>query len=188
MNRDKQKKATGLKILLAAKQLFKEQGYEATSTRQIAVCAGVATGTVFTHFKDKHELIKSLFFSELEAVLTQHKPDNEQGALKYFSQQTLCLYQFYEKDRSLAKAFLKNALFEQSYFEGQLNQFVQLLCDLLKTDLPDSSVQQREVTAKAWMGFYFMTLLSGLGSANTTAKQWHQSLIEQCQTLLLMTK
>ncbi|MGO3799348.1 MAG: TetR/AcrR family transcriptional regulator, partial [Vibrio casei] len=40
-------------ILNAAWALFAENGYEMTTTRQIARQAGVADGTVFSHFSTK---------------------------------------------------------------------------------------------------------------------------------------
>ncbi len=47
-------------ILEAAERLFAERGYSATSTAAIAAEAGVATGTVFTHFADKATLLSAL--------------------------------------------------------------------------------------------------------------------------------
>jgi AcrR family transcriptional regulator len=44
-------------ILRAAKQLFAKQGYDGTSTAEIAKRAGVAHGTVFHHFKTKENLL-----------------------------------------------------------------------------------------------------------------------------------
>ena len=47
-------------ILAAAEHLFAERGYSATSTAAIAARAGVAAGTVFTHFADKATLLAAL--------------------------------------------------------------------------------------------------------------------------------
>ena len=47
-------------ILAAAETLFAERGYSATSTAAIAAGAGVASGTVFTHFADKATLLAAL--------------------------------------------------------------------------------------------------------------------------------
>jgi AcrR family transcriptional regulator len=47
-------------ILKTALELFTEQGYSATTTKQIAQKSGVAEGLIFYYFKDKNELLKSL--------------------------------------------------------------------------------------------------------------------------------
>lgn len=47
------------RILAAARQLFTQQGYQATTTRQISVQANVAEPTVFRHFGSKVELFEA---------------------------------------------------------------------------------------------------------------------------------
>jgi len=188
MNRDQQKKATALKIIASAKQLFSEQGYDATSTRQIASHAGVGVGTVFAHFKDKHQLTKVLFFTELEKQLAQGSINTEQGALVFFEQQSKQLYQFYDKDRELAKAFLQNALFEADFFGEQLDGFIAMLAQLLQLDLPNKNEAQRLAVARAFMGYYFDELLKGLADSASQVNNWHLNLMKQCDTLLTMVK
>ena len=48
--RDDQKAATREKVLVAARDLFNEVGYEETTIRAIAERAGVSVGSVFTTF------------------------------------------------------------------------------------------------------------------------------------------
>ncbi|WP_144210524.1 TetR/AcrR family transcriptional regulator [Shewanella donghaensis] len=50
-------------ILDSALHLFVEQGFHGTSTASIAKHAGVATGTLFHHFKSKDDLLNHLFIS-----------------------------------------------------------------------------------------------------------------------------
>lgn len=59
-SRDRQKLATRARLLDAALVLFTEQGFEATTVRQIAARAGVAVGSVFVHFSSKAELLLEL--------------------------------------------------------------------------------------------------------------------------------
>jgi AcrR family transcriptional regulator len=51
------------KILVSAKTLFAEKGYDGATIREIASAAGFSTGAVFTNFADKSDL-----FSEVIAV------------------------------------------------------------------------------------------------------------------------
>ena len=67
------------KILKTAMRLFVENGIQSTATALIAKEAGVATGTLFHHFKNKEELVHELYhsiFSSLSAYQKEHlSPD-----------------------------------------------------------------------------------------------------------------
>ena len=55
-------------ILLAASQLFAEEGFHTTSTRKVATAAGVSEGTLFHYFNTKHILLQAIldeFYAEL---------------------------------------------------------------------------------------------------------------------------
>jgi AcrR family transcriptional regulator len=52
----KVKEQTQAAILTAARRLFLKHGLEATSTRDIAKAAKIATGTLFNYFATKHDL------------------------------------------------------------------------------------------------------------------------------------
>jgi AcrR family transcriptional regulator len=47
-----------------AYQLFLEQGYSATSMRQIANCAGIALGGIYNHFGSKDEIFEAIIHSK----------------------------------------------------------------------------------------------------------------------------
>ncbi len=187
MTRNEQKKATALKIIASAKELFYTKGYDAVSTRQIAEHAGVGVGTVFSHFKDKHQLTKTLFFSELENQLLHEKAILDQGGLVFFSTQTKGLFRFYDKNRALAKAFLQNAMFEREFFSEQLEDFILMTARLLILERPKLSEQQRTIISRAWIGFYFNELLAGLSTPQSSIDTWHDNLINQCKELLSIT-
>lgn len=54
------KAATRQKILDTARRLFADNGFQATTTRDIAVAAGIATGTLFNYFQTKEAIIACL--------------------------------------------------------------------------------------------------------------------------------
>jgi AcrR family transcriptional regulator len=54
------KAATRMKILEASRRLFAEQGYEATTTRDVAAAAGIASGTLFNYFATKEAIVACL--------------------------------------------------------------------------------------------------------------------------------
>src|SRR4051812_4473354 len=47
-------------ILTAMRQLIAEQGYERTTTAQIARCAGISEGTIYNYFSSKGAIVKAL--------------------------------------------------------------------------------------------------------------------------------
>src|SRR5687768_6850607 len=47
-------------VVEAAARVFEEQGYEATTTDQVAVVAGVSVGSLYQYFADKDSLLTAL--------------------------------------------------------------------------------------------------------------------------------
>jgi AcrR family transcriptional regulator len=62
--RDRNKEKTKEKILAAALELFRKNGLDGTTTKQISQKAGIAEGTLFNYFKTKEDL--ALFFFQKE--------------------------------------------------------------------------------------------------------------------------
>lgn len=58
-------------ILKAALSLFAEQGFDATSSSQIAKRAGVAVGSVYQHFHNKRELLMAVLTPLTRSVFSQ---------------------------------------------------------------------------------------------------------------------
>lgn len=54
------KAATRQRILKVAQELFASQGFDATTTRDIAKGAGIAAGTMFNYFSSKEAVVGSL--------------------------------------------------------------------------------------------------------------------------------
>jgi AcrR family transcriptional regulator len=54
------KAATRERIMEAAKQLFAAKGFEASTTRDIADAAGIASGTLFNYFATKEDILATL--------------------------------------------------------------------------------------------------------------------------------
>jgi AcrR family transcriptional regulator len=64
------------KILQTALELFTEQGFKATTTKEIALKSGVAEGLIFYYFKDKNELLNHLI-REFSFIGSMHKEMKE---------------------------------------------------------------------------------------------------------------
>ena len=65
------------RLLETALFLFRKQGYEATSTREIAEEVGVSKANIYHHFRTKNGLLHALLdplFEEVEALLDRNQP------------------------------------------------------------------------------------------------------------------
>jgi AcrR family transcriptional regulator len=60
-------------ILQTAMKLFIKKGIHSTSTASIAKKSGVATGTLFHHFKTKEELVNELYTLIFDSLIKYHK-------------------------------------------------------------------------------------------------------------------
>lgn len=58
------------RILAAAQRLFARQGFEKTTTRQLAEAAGIAEGTLFRHFENKKAILVAVVTQGWSELLT----------------------------------------------------------------------------------------------------------------------
>jgi len=102
---------TGHKILEAALNLFRTEGFEETTMREIAAAAGVATGAAYYYYPSKDAIVLAFYErscvemqSRIEAAVAQ-APDNLEGRLKALIQAKLDYFAPY---RGVLRALLKN--------------------------------------------------------------------------------
>src|SRR6516165_5376525 len=62
------KAATRQRIVEAARQLFAANGFDASTTRDIADAAGIASGTLFNYFETKEAILALLAVESLVAA------------------------------------------------------------------------------------------------------------------------
>ena len=66
--RQRSRQANQDKIIMAARELFAELGYEAATLRQIAAAARLGLGTLFNYISDKRDLIYLIFNQEMDQL------------------------------------------------------------------------------------------------------------------------
>jgi AcrR family transcriptional regulator len=66
--RERSKRERRARIEAAARRIFREKGFEAATTREIAALAGVGTGTLFVYARDKRELLRMVYRDQLEEL------------------------------------------------------------------------------------------------------------------------
>jgi AcrR family transcriptional regulator len=76
MNQEERSQRSRAQVLNAALELFSHRGYRATSMRDIAAKAGVSTGNVYHHFKDKETIFLALLDQYWRAIEDPDFPTN----------------------------------------------------------------------------------------------------------------
>ena len=76
MNQEERSLRSRTQVMDAALALFSHQGYRATSMRDIAAKAGVSTGNVYHHFKDKETIFRELLDQYWRAMADPEFPVN----------------------------------------------------------------------------------------------------------------
>jgi AcrR family transcriptional regulator len=83
------KAATRQRILEAAAQLFAAKGFEASTTRDIADAAGIASGTLFNYFATKEVILASLAAEALAGA--DREPAGDTAATGSFEEDLFAL-------------------------------------------------------------------------------------------------
>lgn len=74
-----EKNATRKRIIDSAVALFRSEGFDATTTRDIARAAEIATGTLFNYFETKEALVAALAAEALSRAHETWKEDSGRG-------------------------------------------------------------------------------------------------------------
>ncbi|MGJ3253714.1 MAG: TetR/AcrR family transcriptional regulator [Elainellaceae cyanobacterium] len=78
---------TQARILKAAQRLFARQGYDGTTTRELAHAAGIAEGTLFRHFENKKAILVEVVTQGWVEILTDLLTElSEMGSYKAIDQ------------------------------------------------------------------------------------------------------
>ncbi len=73
--------ATRQRIIATATALFQSQGWQNTTTRNIASAAGIATGTLFNYFPTKEAIAAALISDAFQTAASQFSADREGRSL-----------------------------------------------------------------------------------------------------------
>lgn len=114
--RERSKADKERRIHEAALALFREKGFESTTTKEIAERADIATGTLFLYVKDKHELLFWVWRERIAKTLEAAGKKLPKGGgivdgwLHYFQ----ALFKLYAEDEALARHFVREQMFRAS--------------------------------------------------------------------------
>lgn len=113
--RERNKRDKRARIVRAATELFGEQGFEATTGRQICQRAGIATGTLFLYVRDKRELLYLIFRPRAEAVFARVPTGLREGESVVDGLMALFgpFMRMYGREPALARIFVRELLFRE---------------------------------------------------------------------------
>lgn len=137
--RERNKQEKRQRIQRAARQLFTQKGFAATTMREVAELAQVGSGTLFLYAKDKLDLLQLVYYEVLAETIEQafrNLPAEGEliETLVYLFQQFFQLYQQHpENARAYVKAIfmpVQGQMYGPQTFQ-QITDFQQRLADLL---------------------------------------------------------
>ena len=111
--RERNKRDKRERIRTAARALFAERGFEATTARDICDRAGIGTGTLFLYVKDKRELLFLAFEEDARAIFAEARAASARQRelvdqlMAYFGR----FIAYYARDAEHAKAVVQELFF-----------------------------------------------------------------------------
>lgn len=147
---------TKAKILEEAEKLFSEKGYDAASIGAISKAAGINKATIYYHFKDKQEIIQSLFSNiviELKHQL-QTKTKNETAIVDKIKAQI----NFLRSKRQIISIMLMESL-----KQGVENNFLfKTMNEVIKKDILEVFPEKKDLDKEKRDQFYVHEFFTGL--------------------------
>lgn len=125
----------------AAISLFAEKGFANTSTKEIAVRANVAEGTIFKHYKTKDNLLLNILLKFIKVLIPVMKKDiakklssqpfeTVEDFIRYFIKNRI---QFVQENQDIMRIFVKELVYNdslrQNLMTGYFDDLVQLFYD-----------------------------------------------------------
>lgn len=166
--REASKTQTRQLILGTAQKLLLEMGVEKCTMRAIAKEAGVSPASVVVHFKNKTALLEASLYEDIENTLSMayfSMPENG-DLLNRLMHIPAAMYAFYDSNRSLYRALIRNTVFEPEdenpLLTQQMNDYLFFLCELIENEKMQGSVRSdidAHITASSLASLYFGILI-----------------------------
>ena len=169
LSRQAQKAETRAAILAAARALFAERGFEATTLKAVASRAGVAVGTVFVHVPDKAALLTEALHDDLARVLAEAGADLPTAPRDQILHLAGALYRYYAINPALSAVLVKESLMaplaEGSHSDAVLRGFLGQVAGALVGGGMLRPGTSPITGATAFFALYVVVLLGGLRAA-----------------------
>jgi AcrR family transcriptional regulator len=163
-------------ILAAAKRVFAEKGYHATTIADVARQAGISYGSVYWYFDSKDALFRALMDSE-ELALRRHIDAAAAGlgttdaadAVEVFRASVRATFEFFETDRDGVRLLFRDALILGERFDRHLAGIYEGFVGDIEQAIAAAQAAGRVVAAPARMiAFSVAALVSQLALRRLT--------------------
>ena len=157
-------------IINAAIKVFADKGFYTANVADVAKEAGVADGTIYLYFKNKDDLLISLFETKMEEILLRFSSllDSTRNAEEKLRQFIHLYFQMIEEDQNLAEVFQvelrQSSKFLKDYHNQKFIDFLNLIGDILHQGQSDGQF-------KTDINIHTMKLII-FGALDELARQW----------------
>lgn len=142
------------KIIDIAVQLFNEHGTKAISTNHIAAAAGISPGNLYYHFRNKEDIIRSIFeqmdaygVEQYQIILNNYPPGTIEGLERTFImiQEYNWRYRFFK--RELTALIMDDTLLKER-FHATNNQMQDMIRFTIDGGISNGSIKPMSVESK----------------------------------------
>ncbi len=126
-------------ILISAKEVFLEKGYQKTTFKDISSRAGIGYGTIYLHFSDKEELMQTLVDGIMEeaykVVYIEYHPSKFNDVREIAFTQIKAVLNLAIENRNLFRIIwdaLSHSQSTRSYWEEIFERFIQRIIEDLR--------------------------------------------------------
>jgi len=169
--REQAKQETRRIIFNTAYALFEQKGYDGVTMRDLAAEAGVGLGTIFQHFKDKANLLVSVFEEEFQPCVNQAFESVPQASLK---EQLLFLvrqfFSYYAKRPHISRILIKEIYIDpknsgmiRSHLLNDIDRLTNLFADAQQRGELSSDIAAGDAVI-LWWSYYSFVLIQALQS------------------------
>lgn len=154
----KKKQIKEKELLLAAYDLFINNGIEKTSIEDIVKKAGVAKGTFYLYFKDKYDVLNNLILQKSNQIMKDALVETNDLGSEDFRERTLFfidyIINYLNDNSSLLKLINKNiswGLYRKAIMKPEEYEEVKKVLDIFVKNLTDEGMQKEEAEMTLFM-------------------------------------
>lgn len=178
-------------IIDVAIRLFSQKGFRGTTTREIALAAGVNEAIIFRHFATKHDLYSAIIdqmagSDELQALEAQVREAMQQrDDQRVFQSIALNILDYHERDDSLMRLIFYSALEGHElcdiFFRNQVSRKHRLVADYIRQRIAEGAFRKVDPNTAARAFFGTVLYHAQLNALYGQARNSHALLISNRQ-------
>ncbi|MEM8531626.1 MAG: TetR/AcrR family transcriptional regulator [Chloroflexota bacterium] len=156
------------RITQATRELFRTQGFDATTTAQIAERADVAKGTIFRYAPTKERLLVLMFEDDIRQIIdkTLQPISADMPVVDTLVTFFMRFFRLYEDNLELARRFVREEMFlasDDNPLSTLMQDFTHQLADIIRMWQKAGRIVEDVdalLAAQTTFGLYFVVLIS----------------------------